>query len=265
MIIGQEKLVGEVSKIFKIFLASEGKIKPHFILAGSTGSGKTHTIKTLCEEENLGFFEINAAQLTREGVSGNSLSKALSPIKSYAGKECVVFVDEFDKLFGEKEIEGDTSSSDVQNEFLKTLESETTMVFGDYGKYVKVDIRKILFVFGGVFETSGPVTISTLKELGVKTEFLGRVNLIYNTEKLSLEDLGKILETLPLLDEYLKIFDKIKKDTVVRRIKEYLERVYDKNTLGARAVSSLVNQYFIKSTDFPIRKYEESDEVWEIG
>ena len=43
-IIGQDQLVSELDKIFSIFEASEGTIKPHFILTGGSGSGKTFTI-----------------------------------------------------------------------------------------------------------------------------------------------------------------------------------------------------------------------------
>ena len=68
------------------------------------------------------MLEINAAQLTKEGTSGNSLSKALSPIMMLpANQLTIVFVDEFDKLF----INGNMNSSlanevtvGVQNEFL---------------------------------------------------------------------------------------------------------------------------------------------------
>lgn len=55
--------------------------------------------KQLCEACQLSFIEVNAAQLTREGTSGNSLSKVLSPLMQMGGKPTVVFVDEFDKLF----------------------------------------------------------------------------------------------------------------------------------------------------------------------
>lgn len=125
-----------------MFVNSNCKIRPHFILTGE--SGKSFTIKQLCDE--LDFLEINAAQITKEGISGNSLSKILSPLVNYG--RVVVFVDEFDKLF----VSGNTNSqlasestTCVQNEFLKLLESETTSVFGDYGKYITVPINNVLF------------------------------------------------------------------------------------------------------------------------
>ena len=76
-----------------------------------------------------------------------------------------MFVDEFDKLF----ISGNSNSSlanevtvGVQNEFLKVLESPTTSVYGDYGKYYEVDISRVLFVFAGAFNNEEKITVKIL-------------------------------------------------------------------------------------------------------
>jgi len=98
-IIGQDKLVTELDRIFSIFEASEGVIKPHFILTGESGSGKTFTIQNLAVKYKMNFLEMNAAQLTKEGVSGNSLSKALTPLLNLQKQLTIISVDEFDKLF----------------------------------------------------------------------------------------------------------------------------------------------------------------------
>lgn len=98
-IIGQDKLIKEVNRIFQVFVNSNCKIRPHFILTGESGSGKSFTIKQLCDMNELSFLEVNAAQITKEGISGNSLSKILSPLVNYSHTPIVVFVDEFDKLF----------------------------------------------------------------------------------------------------------------------------------------------------------------------
>lgn len=34
--------------------------------------------------KELNFLEVNAAQITKEGISGNSLSKILSPLVNYS-------------------------------------------------------------------------------------------------------------------------------------------------------------------------------------
>jgi ATP-dependent protease Clp ATPase subunit len=249
MIIGQEKLNNEVSRIFDIFKSSKGVIRPHYILAGPSGSGKTYITKELCASKRIPYVDINAAQITKEGTSGNSLSKALSPVSKMGGNPAVVFVDEWDKLY----ISGNNNDSSanevtigVQNEFLKVLESPTTQVFADYGKYQEVDISKTLFVFAGAFNNEADVTIDKLRKYGVKTEFLGRVGLIYNTVTLSLEDLYAILHHSELLKHYLELFDDVKKPKVVGKIKQFLEINYKHNTVGARTINTLIHQYFIK-------------------
>lgn len=170
-IIGQETLIKEINRIFQIFKNSQCRLRPHFILTGESGSGKSFTIKQLCEANKLDFLEVNAAQLTREGTSGNSLSKVLSPLLQVGNKPVIVFVDEFDKLF----ISGNSNSqlaneatTCVQNEFLKVLEADTTSVFGDYGKYLMFLLRIFLFVFAGAFNNESNITLDRLRDFGVK-------------------------------------------------------------------------------------------------
>lgn len=249
MIIGQDKLVLEINKIFDIFISSEGEVRPHLILTGSSGSGKTHTIKTLCKQKELGFIEINAAQLTKEGVSGNSLSKALSPLINFKNRQCVVFCDEFDKLFisgNSNDSHAHESTTGVQNEFLKVLESDTTSVFGDYGKYINADVSNTLFIFAGAFNNEDNIDLDKLRAFGVKTEFLGRVGLVYNTLNLTLENLYEILEKSPLLEKYLQLFDNVNRDKVINTIKDFLKNNFKNNTIGARIINTLIHQYFIK-------------------
>lgn len=248
-IVGQEALTTEIEKILQIFINSDCAIRPHFILTGASGTGKSLTIKTLAQQNGLGFIDINAAQLTKEGTSGNSLSKALTPLMQMGGKPCVVFVDEYDKLF----ISGNSNDScahetttGVQNEFLKVLESDSASVFGDYGKYMNVSAKNVLFVFAGAFNGEDNLTLDRLREMGIKTEFLGRVGLVYNTKPLTLENLYKILEESPLLQNYLTLFENSDKEHAVLTIKAHLQKTFDMNTLGARLINTLINQYFIK-------------------
>lgn len=244
---GQEDLVKEVNKILTIFEASEGEIKPHFILTGPSGSGKTFIINTLAIEHKIKFVEINAAQITKEGTSGNSLSKALSPMLNTVG-QTIIFVDEFDKLFisgNSNDSAAHESTTGVQNEFLKLLESRTTQVFGDYGKYVTVSLEKVLFIFAGAFNGEEDMSLDRLREIGLKTEFLGRVGLVYNTDPLSLENLYAIVDNSDLLSKYCKLFDE-DFEKVALYIKGYVKKFYENNTLGARMINTLIQQYFIK-------------------
>jgi ATP-dependent protease Clp ATPase subunit len=248
-IIGQDEVVNEIDRVINIFKVSEGEIRPHFILTGESGSSKTFTIANLAEEHNLGYIEVNAAQLTKEGTSGNSLSKALSPLASSGGKPTIVFVDEFDKLFisgNSNDSAAHESTTGVQNEFLKVLESDTATVYGDYGKYISIPIKNCLFVFAGAFNGEANITIDRLREIGLKTEFLGRVGLVYNTKRLTLKHLYQILDGSPLFSKYINLFDSVDSEKAIYQIKAYLQANYDMNTLGARMINTLVHQYFIK-------------------
>lgn len=247
MIHEQEVVMKQLTRVVSIFVASECAIRPHFMLVGPSGSGKSHLVQKLAEDHKIDFLEINAAQLTKEGTSGNSLSKALAPLAQKAGPT-LVFVDEFDKLF----ISGNQNSSlahettnGVQNEFLKVLESKSTSVFGDYGKYSEVSTEKVLFVFAGAFNGEDSLTLDRLREFGIKTEFLGRVGLIYNLTKLSIESMRQALDESKLLDHYLKLFPKVNKEDVTASVMQVVQENYDKNTLGIRLLNTLLHQFFI--------------------
>lgn len=241
------KSIESIQNIFRIFGTSEGEIRPHFILTGPSGSGKSHTIQTVADSFDPPYFEINAASLTKEGISGNSLSKALTPMLNFGNMPTVCFVDEFDKLF----ISGNSNSSaahestnGVQNEFLKVLEG-TASVFGDYGKYINVSTSKVLFIFAGAFNGEENISIDRLRELGLKTEFLGRVGLTFAMEKVSLAQMEMILNSSKVLTNYLALFPDVKKVKVTGEIMEVVKENFEKNTLGVRLLNTLIHQYFI--------------------
>lgn len=249
VVVGQDELINEVEKILQIFKASDCEVRPHFILTGESGSGKSLTIRAMAEEHELGFIDMNAAQLTKEGTSGNSLSKALAPLLGMGKKPVICFVDEFDKLFisgNSNDSHAHETTTGVQNEFLKVLESDTASIYGDYGKYINVPAKNVLFVFAGAFNGEEDITLDRLREIGLKTEFLGRVGLVYNTKTLTLEDMYRIIDTSPLLKKYCKLYENVDAETVALKIKEYIRDNHEMNTIGARLINTLIHQYFIK-------------------
>lgn len=239
--------INSIRRIFNIFQASQAEIRPHFILTGPSGSGKSHTIGVLCEELEIPVIEINAASLTKEGTAGNSVSKSLTPLLQYGDRPVVCFVDEFDKLFISGNANSDLAhetTNGVQNEFLKVLEGNAS-VFGDYGKYINVKTDNVLFVFAGAFNGEENIDLDRLREFGIKTEFLGRVGLAYGLEKVSLKDLENILTKSKLLANYLELVTDADKQTVVKSIMKVVKDNYEKNTIGVRMINTLLHQYFI--------------------
>ncbi|AUR88750.1 P-loop containing nucleoside triphosphate hydrolase [Vibrio phage 2.117.O._10N.261.45.E9] len=262
MIAEQEKVKRDLDRIIQIFKASEGVVRPHFFLTGPSGSGKSHIVEAIATEYSLGFVEINAAQLTKEGTSGNSLSKALTPLLNSGGVPTLCFVDEFDKLF----ISGNTNTAlahettnGVQNEFLRVLESATTSVFGDYGKYVQAPVDNVLFVFAGAFNGEDKITLDRLRDFGIKTEFLGRVGMIYNLEKLSIQSMYVALQNSQLLTNYLGLFPNFERAKVEQEIMEVVAQQHNTNTLGIRMLNTLLHQYFINGGELRMEQVNQTN------
>jgi ATP-dependent protease HslVU (ClpYQ) ATPase subunit len=157
---------------------------------------------------------------------------------------------EFDKLFISGNTNGELaheSTNGVQNEFLTVLEKGYASVFGEYGKYVNIPVGHLLFVFAGAFNNQIGVDHNWLREVGVKTEFLGRVPLIYNLPKIGLEDILALVDTYPLLLQYFELHDtsEFEQQRTIQLLKDKLTRDYEKNNLGIRYLGSLVHQIFI--------------------
>ena len=88
----QKETLADINRIMQMFKVSDCIIRPHFIVTGPSGSGKSHNISAIAKANELNFVEINAAQLTKEGTAGNSLTKAMSCTYS------VLFISSFDKF-----------------------------------------------------------------------------------------------------------------------------------------------------------------------
>lgn len=231
-----------IRRILTAFVNSKGAIRPHFTLTGASGSGKSFVMQNLAKEFDINILSINAASLTKEGISGSSLSRVLAPLNGYANQLTIVFVDEFDKLFMSKG-ESNSYSSDVQDELLKTIEDCATIA-GDYGKFYTVPTDKCLFVFAGAFANKEVKTIQDLRDFGLRTEFVGRVPLVYSMETPSLKKLKAIMAKSDLLSEYLDVFNQ-QDGSALNILLERLEQEYPTNTIGTRLVNQLIHTYFI--------------------
>lgn len=244
--------IASIRRILEIHHVSQGTIRPHFILTGPSGSGKSFNITGLCDELGVQMLEVNCAQLTKEGLSGNSLSKALAGLENVGMNPCVIFLDEFDKLFISGNSNSDLaheSTNGIQNEMLKMLEAGTTQIYtGRYGVYADVSVDKHLFVFAGAFNGEPDIDLDRLRQMGIKTEFLGRVGLTFPMEKVKLEDLLSAVESSELLDMYLGIYPDVVRDTVVAEVQKCIADNYEHNTLGYRQITTLLHQFFINGT-----------------
>lgn len=242
----QTRIESNLTHLIQVHLNSKGAIRPHCFLTGPTGSGKSFLVQKVCEQLKARVFEVNAAQLTAEGISGNSLSKALRPLKEIWDKPNVIFVDEFDKLFQRNGESTEGFRNQVQDEFLHVLESKYASVFGEYGKYDQIIVENSLFIFGGAFHGLEITTAEELQAAGMRPEFIGRVPLVLSTNPVSMEELRAALPHMDLFKEYLKIFPTRNQNKTIDAIMKIVEDQHDRIGTGIRILNMAMHQHFMQ-------------------
>lgn len=244
----QDRIKRQLAHIINVHKESKAHIRPHFFLTGPSGSGKSFLAQQAAEESGLGFFEINAAQLTAEGLSGNSLSKALRPLRERWDKPNIIFVDEFDKLFQRNGETTEGFRSAVQDEFLAVLEGKTTSVFTDYGKYEPVKIDNSLFIFAGAFNNQIVTTVDELKDMGLRTEFVGRVPLVFCTQETTIEELLEAVPHLTLFKNYVMLQPNgYNVGKAVKEIRDRIKKSDLRSSLGIRLLNATIHAYFMRN------------------
>lgn len=242
----QEKINSQITHLMNVFVESGGNIRPHFHLTGPSGSGKSFLIGQVAEALKVPFLEVNAAGLTAEGLSGNSLSKALRKLREHWNGPNVIFVDEFDKLFQRNGETTEGFRSMVQDEFLTALESKYTSIFTDYGKYEPIRIDNSLFIFAGAYSNQSITSISELKDAGMRTEFVGRVPLVFSTKEVPITEIKKHITDVVLFQYYMQMFPQTNKANAIKQIASMLEKQQRELPIGIRLLNSTIHQYFMK-------------------
>lgn len=242
----QERVHRQITHFMNTFRDSEAAIRPHCHLTGPTGTGKSYMVHSIAQEMKIPFMEVNAAGLTAEGLSGNSLSKALRRLREHWNQPNIIFVDEFDKLFQRNGEKTEDFRTIVQDEFLLALESKYTSIFTDYGKYEPIRIDNSLFIFAGSYSNQKITTISELKDSGMRSEFVGRVPLVLFTEEVPLSELRKHIVHLDLFKQYIKLYPKTKLNEATKWIASRMQHQSNETPIGIRLINSCIHQYFMK-------------------
>lgn len=280
-IMGQDKQVRKI--LTAIYRAINFKsIKANVLIVGSSGTGKTETIKQIAKRLHVPYTIEDATKYTQEGYYGADVEDMIYDLLENANHDIqraqkgIIVIDEIDKKAGHEE--HDVAGVEVLKSLLKLIEGTQIKVpnpedpFGD--EVVDFDTQNIIIIFCGAFsgldkirnkrlninplgfndsksseykESKSQFLKQDLVEYGMPEEFVGRIDTIIEMNKLTKEDLALILRK-----SKLSIFRRYQAELRDKGITlsydgKLFERIAEESLAldtGARELSNTVNNMF---------------------
>lgn len=190
--------------------------KSNIILVGSTGSGKTSTVKALAKQLSLPLIIEDVTALSATGYVGGDAEDILKRLldaadgKQELAEKGIVLLDEGDKIrrkAGGNNATKDVNGESVQQRLLKIVEGGVFDIKTKKG-VVKFDTTNVLFILGGSFEGIEKIIEKRINEKSKKNSggFTGTVkskadeqmynNLIVQVRHEDLKNFGMTPELL---------------------------------------------------------------------
>ena len=134
--------------------------KSNLLMVGSSGSGKTLTVKTIAKLFDLPYVIADATSLTESGYVGEDAENLIKRLISNADNDIekaqqgIIFIDEIDKKSRRNEsasMQRDVSGEGVQQALLKMIEGTVIKVEDDFGETTDFNTKDVLFICSGAF------------------------------------------------------------------------------------------------------------------
>jgi ATP-dependent Clp protease ATP-binding subunit ClpX len=203
-IIGNERYKKSLAICIADFIG-EVKIRNHLLVTGPSGTGKTYLLEQCLPDFGIPYHTIDASSLVPSGYKGNTLQESLEGFfksNMTASRQCLIVLDEFDKI-SEKSNGGDTHKShSIQSELLTLIQGK---------QEGSIDTRNALWVFAGAFaytdemKTNPPkLSKNDLLKYGFKNELLGRITKLTMTDIPTVEQVVRRVANDKIIAAFIK-------------------------------------------------------------
>ena len=274
-VIGQDDAIKQiVTTIWENFY---GDTTNNMIILGPSGSGKTEIIRQVSKLLNIPLLLTSVTGMSQAGYIGRGTDEILKDLLTLTkgdiskAERAIVVLDEFDKI-ATRGNKGDISTNGVQNELLKIVEDGTFGIDYNHGSRMILNTEHITFIGVGACTdiltkkinkqagftsdikdkviTTGKINADDLVEkLGLKAELVGRMGKIIRLNDLDIDTLKKII-TDSKKSAYNDKVNLIKRSNIKYiednhdEVIETIAKIAKNKKIGARAISSIVNEMF---------------------